>query len=370
MDIRHPTPAEVTELTSQISGAFGYTKDEPGVERDFPQLYQASNIGHLWVAVEGGKVAAHAGFYPSLMRVEALPLPVAGIGGVYTDEAFQGQGLATNLINKCCEEAKKEGAALAFLWSDKHEFYKKQNFHLVGRQWSVAFEPVHAPLLRKLGAQAEIPQNALLISEEVNGELLRQSHALQAIFPIGVLRSPEEHAQYLDGGACRVVSAWAGKQLAAYFVIGKGRDLQGYIHEWAGAEGALSHLMAQCLEDLGHPLTLLSPQFMPDEVPWIYSLDKAGIPMTAEYLALVRILDFPKVRKLALDFAARLGLEPSDLVIDRAAEGYSVSWRGKPALQLDDAGLLRLLFGPDLPADPELQAFLPMRLWYWGMDSV
>ena len=370
MDIRHPSVAEVTELTSQISKAFGYKEGEAGVERDFPQLYKPSNINHLWVASDAGKVAAHAGFYPSLMRVEALPLPVAGIGGVYTDEAFQGQGLATSLINKCCEGAQKEGAALAFLWSDKHEFYKKQNFHLVGRQWTITFKPELAPVLRALGERAEIPAAALRVSEEVSGELLRQSHELQDIFPIGIARSAEEHALYLDSGASRVVSAWAGNQLAAYFVIGKGRDLQGYIHEWAGAEGALSHLMAQCLEDFGHPLSLLSPQFMPDEVPWIYSLDKAGVPMTAEYLALVRILDFVKLRKLTHDFMARIGLSPADLVMEELGEGYSVSWRGKTPLALDDSGLLRLLFGPDLPADSELQAFLPMRLWYWGMDSV
>jgi GNAT superfamily N-acetyltransferase len=370
MELRHPSPAEVTELTSQISSAFGYGPGEAGVERDFPQLYKPSNIKHLWVASEGGKVAAHAGFYPSLMRVEGIPLPVAGIGGVYTNEAFQGQGFATSLINRCCEGAHKEGAALGFLWSDKHEFYKKQNFHLVGRQWTIPFKKEMAPVLRAMGERAEIPESALLVSEEVDVEFLRQSHALQEIFPIGVSRTPEEHALYLESGASRVVSAWAGGQLAAYFVIGKGRDLQGYVHEWAGAEGALSHLMAQCLEDYGQPLFLLSPQFMPDEVPWIYSLDKAGIPMTAEYLALVRILDFGKLRKLTHDFMARLGLEPNDLVMETLGAGYSIAWRGKPALALDDSGLLRLLFGPDLPADSELQAFLPMRLWYWGMDSV
>ncbi|MGZ3703800.1 MAG: hypothetical protein ACXWSD_18745, partial [Bdellovibrionota bacterium] len=276
----------------------------------------------------------------------------------------------TSLINKCCEEASKEGAALAFLWSDKHEFYKKQGFHLVGRQWTISFDPSHAPKLRALGEKAEIPASALSISEEINGELLRQSHALQSIYPIGVERSPEEHALYLDSGSCRVVSAWVGKQLAAYFVIGKGKDLQGYIHEWAGAEGALCHLMAQCLEDFGHPLSLLSPQFMPDEVPWIYSLDQAGVPVAAEYLALVKLLSFEKIRKLTHAFMQRAGLDPAELVMEKSGDEYSVAWRGKTALKLDDSSLLRLLFGPELPSDPELQAFLPMRLWYWGMDSV
>jgi len=50
-----------------------------------------------------------------------------------------------------------------------------------------------------------------------------------------VARLPEEHALVLESGSCSVISAWVGKQLAAYFVIGKGKDLQNYIHEWAGA---------------------------------------------------------------------------------------------------------------------------------------
>ncbi|MCT6647287.1 hypothetical protein N4G37_14570, partial [Enterococcus faecalis] len=79
----------------------------------------------------------------------------------------------------------------AFLWSDKHEFYAKQGFHLVGRQWTIAFQPSQAPFLRRLGERCEIPQRALTIREDVDGELLRQSHELLGIYPLGVARSPE-----------------------------------------------------------------------------------------------------------------------------------------------------------------------------------
>ncbi len=371
MDIRHPNAAEVAELTGRISAAFGYTIGEPGVARDFPQLYQANNFQHLYVAREKNKIVAHAGFYPATMKVEGFPLPVAGIGGVYTDEAKRGQGLATKLIEKCVEDAKRGGAALAFLWSDQHEFYKKSGFHLVGRQWTLQLQPAHVPALRALGEQREIPARALrIVDEPVGEEFLLQSHALLNQYPLGIARTLEEHSLYLKSGSGRVISAWAGRQLAAYFVIGKGRDLQGYIHEWAGAEGALHHLAAQCLEDFGQNLFLLSPQFMMDEVPWIYSLDEAGVPTTAEYLALVKILDFEKVQKLTQEFVGRIGLNPADLRLERAGEDFTVIWRNQAPRRLDEAGLLGLLFGPELPEEKELQAFLPMRLWYWGMDSV
>lgn len=371
MDIRNPEAGEIADLTSMISTALGYNKDEGGVAKDFPQLYQASNSKHLWVATEGSQVVAHAGYYPAVLKVEGLSLPVAGIGGVFTKEEKQGQGLATKLVEKCAREAKRGGAALAFLWSDKHEFYKKQGFHLVGRQWTLALEPKHAPALAALGEKLGIPASALKITDEkIDGDFLRQSHAFLDIYSIGVARSPEEHAQYMESGSCRVISAWVGKQLAAYFVIGKGKDLQNYIHEWAGVEGALHHLAARCLTDFGHGLNLLSPQFMMDEVPWIYALDGAGVTLTAEYLALVKLLDFEKVKRLTHDYMKQLGLEPDELSITEGDGEYELIWRGGDPLVLDEAGFLRLLFGPELPASKEMQAFLPMRLWYWGMDSV
>jgi hypothetical protein len=142
------------------------------------------------------------------------------------------------------------------------------------------------------------------------------------------------------------------------------------VHEWAGEEGGLHHLAAAVLELSGQPIFVLSPQFMPDEVRWIYTLDEMGIATRAEQMALVKILDFMKVRKLLAEYMGQIGLLPGDLKIDRQDKGYSVEWKGKSRLQFDEAKFLKFLFGPELPAHPELKAFLPLRLWYWGMDSV
>jgi hypothetical protein len=91
------------------------------------------------------------------------------------------------------------------------------------------------------------------------------------------------------------------------------------------------------------------------------------VPTTAEYLALVKLLDFGKVERLVRDYLARVGVD--QLVLARAGEKFHVKWREK-SWDLDEAGLLRLLFGPQLPEEKDLAAFFPMRLWYWGMDSV
>jgi predicted N-acetyltransferase YhbS len=370
MDIRNPEPNELEDLIGQVSAAFSYNKGEESVARDFPQLYHPSNFKNLWAAFEERRVVAHGGFFPAEMKVEGIPLPVAGIGGVFSRPEFQGQGLASNLVSKCVESAGKQGAALAFLWSDKHEFYAKLGFHLVGRQWTITLAPERAGPLRERGEKCGIRAGDLEFTEGGVGEsFLKQSHELQQRLPLGIARSQEEHAMLLASGACRVFSAWAGKDLAAYFVIGKGRDLQNYVHEWAGEEGALHHLAASCLEAFGHPLYVLSPQFMPEEARWIYSLDQLGIPLRAERMALVKLLDFAKVRRLVADYMTRLGLDPQELKLEEAGERFQVEWRGS-SFEFSEAEFLCFLFGPEMPTHPELKGFLPLRLWYWGMDSV
>lgn len=371
MDIRNPQPNELEDIISQISRSFSYTEGEAGVARDFPQLYDPSNSKNLWAAFVDGKAVAHAGFYPTEMKVEGIALPVAGIGGVFCHEQYQGKGLATTLVKKCTDEALKQGAALAFLWSDKHDFYAKQGFHLVGRQWTITLDPKHASPLRVQGEKSGIKADALrLVEGEITPEFLAKSYQRLQQYNVGIARKPREHGILLASGACRVISAWAGKELAGYFVLGKGKDLQNYVHEWAGEEGALHHLAAYTLEKAGHPIFVLSPQFMPDEVNWIYTLDDMGIQLVAEQMGLVKMLDFGKVKRMVGDYMNRLGLNGGDLVMELRDSSYHIEWRKKTRLHFEESKFMRFLFGPDMPAQQELKAFLPVRLWYWGMDSV
>lgn len=371
MEIRNPSEAELEDVIGQISSAFSYIEGEGGVARDFPQLYDPSNSKNLWAAFEGTRVIGHAGFYPVEMKVEGIALPVAGIGGVFSDPKNQGQGIGSTLVNKCVNQAKKQGCALAFLWSDKHEFYGKLGFHLVGRQWTITLDPKHIPALTARGQKNGLSASALRFVEgDVSGAFLAESFELQERLGVGIARSRAEHAALLASGACAIFTAWAGDDLAAYFVIGKGKDLPNYVHEWAGDESALHHLAAHVLEIAKHPLYVLSPQFMPDEVNWIYSLDEIGVPLRPEQMGLVKLLDFPKVKRLVADFMGRLGLKAEDLSLVQAGERYQVIWRGESPMEFSEEDFLRFLFGPELPDHQELKGFLPLRLWYWGMDSV
>lgn len=372
MDIRNPSATELGELIDRVSAAFSYNKEEGNVARDFPLFYNAHNLKNLWAAYEGGRLLGHAGFFPAILRVENLPLPVAGIGGVYTEADHQGQGLGTQLIEKNILEAQRGGAALAVLWSDRHEFYGRLGFFLTGRQWTIQLDPGLASALHERGEKLHISRDSLEFFEGGDdSNFLRQSWEMISHLPLGVSRTLEDHTAYLASGSGKVISAWAGNELVAYFVIGKGKDLTDCIHEWAGEEAALDHLAAHCLEVGGRPLFLFSPQFMPDEVNWIYGLNEMGVVMKPEYMALVKLLDFGKVRRLVFDYLAKAGIKEEEFVLDKLADGrYRVQWRDEAGLHFTEHELLRFLFGPDMPTSQQMKAFFPLRLWYWGMDSV
>lgn len=369
MEITHPDEAALVDLVSQISKAFLYIEGEGDVTRDFPLLYQASNSEHLWVAREQGELLGHSGYYPSILKVEGLALPVAAIGGVYTTEAARQRGVATELVKKCADEAKKGGAALAFLWSDKHDFYARLGFHLTARQWTIPISVADGEKLASLG-RSKLPGLAFEEICDPSPSFLAQSHELLSNYPLGTARGAIEHLTLLNTGSCRIFAAWAGEELAAYFLVGKGRDLQGYVHEWAGEENSLHQLTAFALEQAG-PLQFLSPQFMPDEVRWIYALDELGIPMRPERMALVKILDLPKVQKLLSEFLVQLGLPADALKIEEISPGrYRGRWREEEPFEMDEGECVRFLFGPEPPDHPEMKGILPLRVWYWGMDSV
>ena len=369
MDIKNPDPGELKLLVKRISEAFKYDDGE-SIDRDFPQLYNPSNSKNLWIAMENGKIMAHAGYFPSYIKIEGNLLPVAGIGGVYTEPEFQGKGLASTLVDHCCAMAQKDGAALAFLWSDRHDFYSKLGFRLLGRQWTIHFIPEDSKIFLERAKALTNIEKYRVENNPQSENFFAQSLSMISNYPLGIVRSLTEQKQYLGSNSCKVTALWEGDALKAYFVFEKGKDLKNYIHEWAGEEAGLFFLASYCLERAGVPIHLISPQFMPEEVPWIYSLDKLKIPMQAEQMALVRLLNFDELKKVIITYLTKMGLDPAFISFERDNDKFRAEFSKGLVYNFTEDQFLGFIFGPDLPANQKLRAFFPVRLWYWGMDSV
>lgn len=366
-------------VVSFVSKAFGY---EPGkvVAEDFPLIFNKENIGHLFVKKnDTGALLSHAGTFLTRLRVEGIEVSVGAIGGVATDKSVQGQGHATDLVKRCCDDLAQQGAALAFLWTGSHDFYRNLGFELVGRQWTL-----HLPYSQRSHLVGDLEWQSCPYNIEANREkVISDGLALLHKYPLGVVRSAKQHRELISIAGAKVFSAsdTSTGELLAYLVVNKGLDLANHIHEWAGAGDALRFLTRKALEDSGVDLHLLTPQFTPNEVSWIYDIEKRGFKTEAGQMAMVKLLNFSSIQDLVAKRLEAMRLAPGTIEIKKQQSSYLLQWGSARAneLTLSESDLLIVLFGPGLPSQqlnqdiPEihlLDAVFPLRLWWWGLDSV
>ena len=381
MSTRITKPEELTDLVDMVSTCFSYNMSdaEDRISRDFPLLFAPENNSHLHIYTEADsagveKIVSHAGCFNTLMRTDGLEIPVGGIGGVSTIEGFQGKGLASALVDSCCKDLNSRGAVLAFLWTGNHDFYRKQGFELVARQWIITLDQGFIPAIKQHLAPSvstgTIFECRELVDTTEREKYFPEAYAKLAYYPLGIKRSYKQFCALLSSKGCRMYGAFVAGKLRAYFVEGKGKDLLGYIHEWAGDDRGLLSLLCFSLEETKKELKILTPQFTPDEAPWIYTLDNLGAPMQAEHMAMVKILNFPILQAMLVKRVGAMGLDTKDFHISRAPDGYQIGWGNDLFPGLTEHEFLALVFGPEPPKHDVLGAIFPLRLWWWGMDSV
>lgn len=353
MNIRILNATEYPQVIRMVSDCFEYPEREQ-IDKDFPHLFAENNRQHLWVAEEGN-IQGHAGAWFTRLRVENSLWPVGGVGGVCTIAAARGHGVAQKLIKAACADLKKQGAVLAFLWSGKHDYYRKLGFEAVGRQWSITI-PHDGP---------KVISKDFQFSEEKSDAFFLESLPLLKKKPFGIERDETLHRLLLSASGCRVFAARRAEGLAAYVVVNKGRDLGDHIHEWAGESNALLELIPWLAQKIGRPHVLLTPQVSEVEAPFIYEFDRRGYPIEAGVMALAKVLA-PAVlaelinKQLAGRFNVRVkAATPTDsptYICTAEAEEFNFT----------EAQFLHFVFG----AGGDTVAGLPLRLWWWGMESV
>lgn len=378
--------SELPELITMVSEAFKYPAPDK-ISRDFPLFYTEANLKHLWIVREklNGKecIASHSGSLLLNIYIEGMKIAVGGIGGVSSRSEFRGKGYAKELVKKCAEDLQGQGAALAFLWSGEHDFFRSLGFELVGRQWSIALPASKQGVLQEEAVKVCAEQGTTAREWEISegaGHVLDEGKRLLDQHPLRIARSDQEFRKLLSSPGARIFSAKRKGVLSAYLVIGKGLDLAGHIHEWAGGEIALMLLLAHVSREFKHDLTLLTPQFTPKEAPLVYRLEKLGFTSSPGYMSLVKLLNFAKLKELVMQKCIGLSMEPSFIRLERMDDGeYCVGWVTDPDIYMNEAELMRFLFGPEPPSQQmaleensksAFDSLFPLRLWWWGLDSV
>lgn len=333
------------------------------IQDEYPTTFTSNNSRNLFIIEEEDRVLSHAAVRYILLKTPQAVLKIAAIGSVVTSPEHRNQGLSHKILQICLENATKEGADIAILWSDLVEFYHKLGFEMAGSEVGILIDDYlpasEADLIYRQGSN---------IAPEV---LLK----LYAKHTVTSVRTLDDVRKYLKIPHSRVYTAWSKTgQLEAYAVEGKGADLKGYIHEWGGGVSKLIGLFNYIKKQTAEPLTVICPRHSEG---LIRKFEELNVSLHWGNLGMIKILNAKPLIQKVMRHAKHLGHGNFVLAEDngRFLVGVGDSLGELPTAQ----HLTKLLFGP-IPDgfwsnfSPEkqkiLKEILPLDLWVWGWDSV
>lgn len=202
----------------------------------FGGLLEGEPPGRVVSLAEGGQVLSACAM---LARDAVTPggvHRVGLIGWVVTDPAARGRGLASKVLEAAERELASDGCELALLWADDPEFYRRRGYTEIGAELDVELEPAALdrfpswPTVRPLDPARDAQPTLELL----------------AAMPAHLRRTPAEHSALLGVPGMRAeVALGDDGRVVAYACEGRGEDLVGVIHEWAGDPRAVLALQAR-----------------------------------------------------------------------------------------------------------------------------
>lgn len=315
------------------------------IAQEYPTALTPTNVHNMRIITEEDRILSHAVLKPLIVKTPHMVLKVGAIGSVVTDESHRGQGLSTQVLMSCLDEARRQECDIALLWTDLHDFYRRLGFELAGFEQSFVIE-------KKLSL--EPPKLQFKKTLQVDPEALLRLAQKQSVM---THRTPDEIRRFLQIPNSQLYTAWNDQgRLEAFAVEGKGADLGHYVHEWSGSVSALVALFNFIFESKGRAYTLIAPRHSQN---LIQALESQGIFRHEGFLGMIKILDRQKLLAKTQRVLGPYG-------------GLTAEMQACTDIQLT-----RLLFGPHDPelqnlieAEPHLREVLPLRFWMWGWDSI
>lgn len=331
---------------------------------DYPLVFSPQGSGEVIVASEGAEVLSTCALLERDLLYPGGSIRVGLIGSVSTAEHARGRGLASAVLEHAEGVLRQRGCLFALLWADAPEFYIYRGYGALGSERDYALT---TSLVQGLPS-SEFVRVATADDHETLHELYQTQE-------LRVGRSAVESAMLYRTPGMQVLVAAPEGVPAAYLCQGRGGDLQGVVHEWAGApQGVLS-----CLRSLlehrravgdESPLFLMSPD-VPNAVT--AHLDRLSAPNAPGALGMGKLLDCER----AAESVALASTEPLEWELQ--ASGSCLLRVGTHRAELTPESLASLL----MPARGDrswirsVESKLATRLvglpwdsFLWGLDSI
>jgi GNAT superfamily N-acetyltransferase len=336
---------------------------------EYPLLFGERAAGELCALEEQGEVRAACALLVRELVCGRERLRVGLLGSVCTHEAHRGRGLGGRLL-ECAEARLAElGCTLAWLWADDAGFYERRGWRRAGCEVVVALDrAVLAGVARdeRARVRAAAPDDSAALHR------LYESHAARVDRTLG-----ETRALLRCGGVATLVLE-RGRDVIAYACLGRGADLAGCLHEWAGAP---DDVLALAREHLARTSARELFLMTPGVAPALHErLAELGATAHAGVLGMAKLLDAAAATDLVRRSAR--GLVAAGLAArrDEAVTHLDAHFAGPAgALTLAPHALIDLLVparndrsaiaaleratGTDLPS-------LPLPIYLWGLDSI
>jgi GNAT superfamily N-acetyltransferase len=339
LKVRTPEIAEwpqILEFLNQRTGS-----NHPwSVDQEYPLALNPKNIHNIRIVADNREFVSHALMRPILVKTPFLPLKVAAIGSVYTNENFRKKGFSSAIIDSLVESAIQQECDIAILWTDQYDFYRRKGFELSGFEFAYQFPVVDFQLPSNLRVNVGVridPESILRVYNK---------------HTVGAIRQSSDIARHLQIPQSNVYTLWSSdNQLQAYAVEGKGADLQNYIHEWGGDIHHLSMLLKWIPAHRQAPIIVIVPGHSQR-----FHEEFEKFQINCGFLGMIKVLN-PENILLKLQ---RGGFG----AIKYSSENKTVSF-GEYTWNINESKD----WGPILFGSPEFSG-LNIPFWIWGWDSV